>query len=256
MKQPKVSAVLLALLGSVIAVSFIGCGNNGSSNVASSRIDAQTTIAGVLQAWTGASLSGEAFGASCDPGTDTNCVTEFSGAGTDSSGHYVLYSDAIPGDWGIAGAADSECSTGASFYGQISSGVDTPLTCGQINPSFPAVSPSHCQKTTFFNLDTGKIVDVINDCPATVTLTESSPTFPTSYALSVIGYDDTGTQVASNSVNATSSTEIIMPTPTQPGYSVLVIRDPTNNNVLGSSLFNFIVATEDCHTNSKPYCPK
>ena len=57
-------------LGATVVTVVSGCGGGGSSGPSTPRanIYAQTSIAGVIQAWTGAKLSGNAAGPSyeCD----------------------------------------------------------------------------------------------------------------------------------------------------------------------------------------------
>ena len=234
---------------------ILGCGGGGGNpSLPSTPIYAQTYISGVLQAWSGAGLSGNATSYDCTTGS-TDCITAFAGQQTNSAGQFTLSTYAIPGDWGIAAQIDSQCSTGASYVGRLSSGVQLTLTCGQIDPSYPVVSPSSCTKTLWVNRDTHQHT-YTSDCPSQVSINPGTPTYPTSYALSVIGYDYAGSQISSTSVVASSSTSIAMPTPTQPGYSVLVIRDPNTNAVLGSALFNYAFNQVDCYTAGNPYCPQ
>jgi hypothetical protein len=59
----------------------------------------------------------------------------------------------------------------------------------------------------------------------------------TAHAMTVGTYDEAGDLVVSSSITASSSTSITVPTPDVAGYSVILVVDPTTNQVIGAGLF-------------------
>jgi hypothetical protein len=228
---------LLIITATTIGLS--GCGGGGSTPSApTNTIYTKLSIYGVIQAWPNASLSGYALPGTYDCGSN-DCGTKLS-ATTDSGGVYNLSTWAIPGVWDIAAKSDSNCSAGANS-GQVNlgSGGITTLNCGFLYAANIASSPDNCYQ--YYYQDTG-LVDT--NCPMNISLTTTSSLFPTAHAMTVSGYDDTGTAVISSSPTASSTTEVTIPTPGYNssgvvGYNVIVVTDPNTNEVLGATMFNW-----------------
>lgn len=233
----------LCLLSAAALVGLAGCGGGPSGpNVASALIHTQTYIGGVLQAWPGAILYGNAVVGTynCVPyGTDYGCIVAFADQTTDANGDYILKSEALPAEWDIAAQADQNCSTGASWANHLSPSLGATLTCGQLVAGSLTVTPDLCWTIINYEIIGGiqHIVSEDDECPATLELSTAASTFPTTYSLSVSNYDDSANLVASGSYTATNSTTITETTPTQLGSFAVIVRDPTTSQVLGSGLF-------------------
>jgi hypothetical protein len=207
-----------------------GCGTNFSGNYSSPSytLTVYTEQAGGYGAWPNASVSGYADPAtvSCTSSNppDPQCYTNIPpNAKANTSGEYQFGTDALPGWWQVAAAADSNCPYGGSTSGQI--GTEQPLyiVCGASNAGTAVATPATC---------------VSGACPATITLTVSSPvSLPTTHALAVTDYNDAATETGASSPTATNSVSVAVPTPTAVGNTVLVITDPATNQVLGAVLF-------------------
>jgi hypothetical protein len=233
--------LIVLLLAGVATSLLVGCSGGGSapSGPSQTTITAQTSSAGLLQAWSGADLSGDELTtpAPCDDSTDEYCVFDFSGV-TDGTGTYTLVTDAIPALWSI-GATDpygKTCPAGASWYGTLTAGQGATLECGQLETGNIVATPASCTYT--INLATGKNSTT---CPSTITLT--APSFPTSHALTVSTYSDSGAELTSGSYMASSSTKIVVKTASSLVTSALIVVDPTTNRPLGAALFKVEVIT-------------
>jgi hypothetical protein len=244
------------VLTATLAVALLtACGGNGStpasppaSQVPSTMITTHVTTAGTTGPWKGASLSGGATPNTytCVPGQDQNCVVNFGGTLgavlTDSNGQYILQSDALGGvEWSFAAvdaSNDSTCPNGASDTDTPNVGGNTDLFCNQNNAVAVVASPSSCITTT--DTTTGQSN---SNCPSTITLTAALPIFPTGYAINASSYTEAEALVVSNSITASSSTTITVPTPATTGFSAVVFTDPTTNLVLGAASFENIQRT-------------
>lgn len=234
--------LMLTISTLLLSVLLAGCctlGIDCPSNLPTGWIQAKTTIGGVLQPWTGATVQADAIpdtpnGYACTP-TSTGCKLSMTGP-TDSSGYYPISSNAVPGDWQIAIESDSECESGAAspdlYISATSKGLAQVVPCGNIASGSASASPATCTQTV--NNSNGQIT---TNCPATITLTVNTPTLSTSHALDVSDYNNAGSQEYSYSGNASSTTTIVAPTPKFVGESVLVIYDPQTNQPVGAALF-------------------
>lgn len=247
------SLIVLLLAGVVMSLST-GCDGGGgpgaSAGPQQTTITAQTSVGGVVQAWGGASLSGDevSFLPPCDDSIDEYCQLDLSGA-TTSDGEYTFVTDAMPADWNIA-ATDpygKQCLAGATFSGNLTPLGGAQLVCGQITGSNVVVKPASC---TILMSSTGTVIT--DPCPSSVTLSIPSVSLPTTHALSVGTYNDTGHSEASSSITASSSTSITVPAPTQYGASAIVLVDPTTNQVLGAGLFTVYTKTVKTCTGCQP----
>ena len=188
---------------------------------------------------------------SCSPYNDSYCRLSFGSQQNPQytgqyNGIYDLQTDDIPGEWNIAIAADSDCSVGASTGDIWLTTTGTTIYCGNISDGSAIASPSSCTET--LNNTTGQYT---SNCPATITLTTSASVFPTATSLDVGAYNDFGTQESSFSGQAAGGTSIVVPTPTQPGNNVLVITDPSTNQVVAAALFTINQVIENPCGNKK-----
>jgi hypothetical protein len=171
----------------------------------------------------------------CDPSTDDYCLEDFTGV-TDEIGNYTLVTDAMPANWEIGATEEvgtTDCLVGATWYGNLTPASGAQLVCGQTSQGAFIPSPQSC--STEVNYVTGQILE--NSCTSTITLSTAPGTMPTSYAMKVGTYNDEGDLNASNSISASSSSSITVPTPNIIGTSVIIVVDPTTNQVLGAGLF-------------------
>jgi hypothetical protein len=217
-------------------LGFVGCSSGGGPQVPGTTIYAQETVSGVTQAWSNALIDAYAIPPFfCDPTSDSNCLTNIGGQ-TNTSGIFNLISDNLPANWDIGVRADSTCSQGAdSGIVALSVGGSTTVTCAQSNGSNVSVSPAGCAQITTFGAN-GKIT-VTNNCPTNITLTATAPVFSTAHAMALSGYSDTGSELYSQSPTATTTTKIVIPTPANQGDNVLLVTDPTTNQLVGAGLF-------------------
>jgi hypothetical protein len=238
--------ILLALLAVILSCGISACcallGDcpNGTPSLPTTSLVFETTVSGVLSAWTNVDASGYAVpdeggsGYTCNPATDSNCITSF-GPGTVTSGTYVLSTNALPGDWDIAGAASASCPDGANS-GIVFLSVSVPfdIICNAAGSGTAVASPSGCVLT--LNNATGAETTT---CPATITLTLIKPNLPTAHALTVGYYSDSASEQSSSSATATNTTTIKVPVPTIVGEDILVLSDPTTKQVLGAGVFRY-----------------
>ncbi len=259
------SLIALLLAGTILPL-FGGCSSGGGTTTTyvsvgpsgasgSGTITAYTTVNGVNQGWQ-ATISGSAVNPSCNLLTDQNCFTSFSqvkmGLDGSGTGSITINSDAIPGYWQFGLLADSTCTTGASsgviFVANIIPDDDQSIPCEDGDAGDAVVSPASCD--SIFNTETGQTKTT---CTSTVTLSTSPATMPTTYAVTVGAYDSFGDLEASNSITASSSTSITVPTPSSVGYSVITIIDPTTNSVVAAGLFtrNSEVLSSPCSGTKK-----
>uniref|UniRef100_E6QN44 Uncharacterized protein n=1 Tax=mine drainage metagenome TaxID=410659 RepID=E6QN44_9ZZZZ len=229
-------------IATLFCTFFVGCCSLGidcPSSQPTGWIQAKTTIGGVLQPWTGATVQADALpdtpnGYACTP-LSPGCTLSMSGP-TDTNGYFPINSNAVPGDWQIAIQGDSECEGGAAspdlYITPTSKGLAQVVPCGSTASGSATANPATCTQTV--NNSNGQIT---TNCPATITLTVDSPVLSTSHALDVSDYNNTGNQEYSFSGNASSTTTIVVPTPKFVGESVLVIYDPQTNQPVGAALF-------------------
>ncbi len=233
---------LALVITALVCTFFVGCcifGIDCTSSLPTGWIQAKTSIGGVTQAWTGATVNAYALpdtpnGYACTP-LSKGCTLSESGT-TDTSGYFSISSNAVPGDWQIAIDGDSECVGGAAspdlYITPTAKGLAQVVPCGSIASGSASANPASCFQTV--NNSNGQIT---TNCPATITLTVDTPVLSTSHALDVSDYNNAGIQESSFSGSASSTTTIVIPTPTLVGESVLVIYDPQTNQPVGAALF-------------------
>lgn len=236
----RATTILLFVMISTATVFSIGCGGGGNGGPpvgsgGSGNAAFETHAYTSAGAWTSATLNGTAAGLSYNcTSSDSNCGTNFEGK-TDSGGNFIWYTDALPAEWDVSGVADSNCPSGAeSGFTEITNDGTIQLPCGQ------KVSGNVVNCTVYYNNG----VKRSTDCPSTVTLTSSAPTYPTSYALDAGIYDISALNVAGYQGMASSSTSITVPSPvpssTNYGLKVVTVWDPTNNQILAAAGFNIV----------------
>ncbi len=239
---------LIILLVAGIAMSLLAGCNDGSNTptapVLTTTITTQLSIAGGVQPWANALVQGALASEPppCDQSTDEYCLLSFA-YGSQETGVQSVSTDAMPADWNI-GASDpygSTCPAGSTWYGNLTPIEGATLVCGQLSLGQVVVSPQQCTVLT----GKGGVIEG-NNCPSTIRLTLPSPSLPTAHALAVGTYNDEGKSEASNSITASSSTSITVPTPTIYGNSAVVIVDPATNTVLGAGLFTKNVKSVIC----------
>ena len=224
-----ISTATLFLTGCPVSVSGnLPVGSSGQGN--STLYTHAYTSTG---AWAGAEVIGTGEGYGCNIATDTDCLTSFKGE-TDSSGNFSYSTDALPANWDVTAAGDSTCPQGAeSGWTWSTDGTTIPLPCGQ------QVTADTVTCTVEYNAS-GQ--ETSNGCPSTVTITESTPTFPTSYALDSGTYNYDATNIASYQGTASTSTSITVPAPvassTNYGLKIITVWDPNTNQVLAAAGFN------------------
>jgi hypothetical protein len=257
--------VLLATLCVALSVVLPGCGGgNGSgsgssdptigpasSNVPQAQLQARLTPPGFVNAWPNAFITLSNIGASCNF-TDPNCYTGPGSAYAGSDGNLDLFSDAIPGDWILGAAADSNCPSGAAPGGVfVATNPATVIPCGEAPYTAAVASPASC--STIVNENTGT---TINTCPATITFTVPSPGLPMSPAMSVGYYTNAAAYVTSTNVSASTTTTITVPTPTTIGESVVAFVNPSTNQTVSAGLFtrtsSVILKTIPCPSAAEP----
>jgi hypothetical protein len=234
----------------VLTIGLSGCCfllNNCpvTASVPTAGVLAQLSTSAGFIAWQNANVDVNVEPNSFNCSGNSPCTLGFKGV-TNTSGIYSWSSWAIPGSWDVAAAVDSNCSTGAnSGYVPIQGQSQINVVCGVIYGSYVVSSPSSCYYYYYEDTDT-----VNTNCPASITLTSSSAVFPTSHAMSVEAYDDTGTaQGSSSSISASSTTTITIPTPGysgssgSPGDNVIIVVDPSTNEIVGATLFtwNYVI---------------
>jgi hypothetical protein len=224
----------------------IDCGPGGGANTGGAGSGTfyvwTKTASGV---WANANVTGSAepFSYSCDPTSDQDCYTNFSGFTTGNNGELIFSTDALPATWTAAATGDSTCPSGGNSGPlSISNGLPIVVHCGATSAGTFTASPASC--TWYLDQYTGEW-DTSN-CPASLTLTSNGPIFPTSYALNATAYDDTATEMYTGSYTASSSITIVVPAPTTAGTTVLTIVDPTTNEVLGTAVFT-ITKSSKCN---------
>lgn len=248
-------ALPLLLLVPILAC-LAGCPNGGSSTK-SAQLQFDYFPAGVVTGWPNANIDGTAQLGSygCNPGTDTNCITSFS-ASTNSTGGYTLQTDALPGFWNIAAQPDSNCTSGATWQGTLS--TQQTIDCGEMTGTpyvDMTISPSYCQNQWYVDPNTRQRW-AVRTCPTQLTITADSITFPTAYQLSVSNWSDTATQEWSGSYTASNSTTITIPFPTlASGDNVIVVRDPNTNVIIGAAIFDYETGTVYCGQGQAVSCP-
>jgi len=275
MNLKSLCAIVLASL-SVVAV---GCGSGdgggssvptppsyGSKSASSNHFFIQTsntsTSGGSGEAWGEVSVTGYAHPHTiqCDI-TNQNCIpnvgddndvvngnealnqNEIPAFTTNDYGQANFYTDAQSAIWTFYGngLTNSNCvSTYASFITLENSGDGSQvlLRCGS-NPASMIATPSDCM----INYN---VKPPINTCTDTISLSfpppiSSTNTLPVGAAMVAANYDSSGDSLAQSSVTASTTTSIVVPTPTTVGTTYLVVQDATGN-VIGASEFTRTVA--------------
>lgn len=241
-------SLIMLLFVAISVSSFAGC--DGPPDVESSGglyAPISTHISSpVSEAWTNAEINGEEYEypPPCSPSLDENCLESIYGF-TGSTGIFNAFTDALPAGWNIS-ATDSPgyqtCPAGSGYTGTLTT-VGLEMNCGMSAIGNATISPATCF-----------VGGTTNPCPATVTLTISDTTMPTSHAMTVGAYSSTAANISTNSETASSPTVITAPTPTPSIYingvaSVVInVIDPTTSSVLASGVMTFFLPTT-------PTCP-
>lgn len=244
---------IIALIASFAALTLpqLGCAGGGPSTSGTSFTVYTYTGSGT---WPNASVTGSAGPGtySCNPNTDTNCVTSFPASSTGTKGKFTFPTDALPAQWEAAAESDSTCSEGASSgWASVSNGSSIDLYCGSTTATGATASPSTC---TIYYLNGS----LSGSCPSTITITTPSATFPTSYALDVGTYEPNGQSISSTQPTASSSTSITVPAPTTYGLNVISVWDSSTNQELatvGYTLHECLITTNGQYgtTETCPY---
>lgn len=249
----KKQIVCFCVFSSVIYLA--GCGQLTTGSTPTLPIQTHVNISGVTQNWANAQLSGYTLDAPC-PSNSSGCITNFGNGGynyfTDSNGYLGVATNALPATWYLAAqdaANSTTCPAGASavFPNQGVAGPNMDLYCGTIDPAASiTASQSYCTKTV--NSSTGQTIS--NTCKSTITLTAPSSLFPTSRAMTASIYNEAETLISSSSVTATSSVQVVVPTPTTVGVTLVALVDPSTNLPLGAILFtyNYVLQNPSCGT--------
>jgi hypothetical protein len=258
--------ILSSIVLTAVSVVTVGCGGgttSGGSKGSPSYLVINTNAAEgsstSYEAWPNATITGYAdpntVALYCSPASDTNCVADIgnpspyaltqNGANpfnTGSNGEADFFSDAISADWYFYAKdnGSSVCNGGTASTQTVaghSSGSNVTLTCWQ-NLSEMIATPSSCNRYT----------NGTTDCPTTVTLSfpptdSTSTSLPTATALAAVNYNSTGDNVAQNSVTASTTTSVAVPTPTTTGNTYLAVTDPTTGQVIGVAEFTVYVST-------------
>ena len=234
----RIHSFLLILAVGIATILQAGCGGSGGSSSGPQTIGSSSgsccsfgiytqQVGGGV--WANAQLRGTAdpFTISCNPGTDSNCLTQFGPISDLSDGEAIVYTDALPAYWTVMAAPDTNCNDGASSGDEsITSDGSIYLTCGQADPVGANAEPSDCT-VTYVN---GSLYEGCG--PDTELITDSPLTLPTSYALDVDYYDLYGDWLGDTTATAANSTEINVPIPSNWGISVITLTDPTTSDVL------------------------
>jgi len=245
----KGKSIIVLLLTGVAASLLVDCGSGSGTpgGPEQTTITTQLSVNGYLQPWVDATVEGAetSYPPPCNTNLDEWCLLSFYGT-TDNLGSYTMVSDAMPANWNISATEASlsgVCPGGGTWSGNLVPIDGAPLVCDKYALGNAVATPSSCSIT--INTFTGQKMD---NCPATVTLTTSGAPLPTSYSLAVSNYSDVAAELYSQSVTALSTTAISAPTPTTVGKTVLIVVDPTTNQVLAAALFTL---TEQ-YTTCKP----
>jgi hypothetical protein len=254
--------VLVTMSLSCIAITSIGCGSStqshGSKSTSSPYFAIQTITTKSTEPWKNVSISGYADTSSlasvCTPSDDANCIAEVGGPflyaatqnaisafATDSNGRANFYTNAQPAIWKFyaSGPDQTDCSStsaSAQTYQDEPDGSPVLLSCGSSTASMIA-SPSSCITTVD---QYGGFIK--STCPDTVALsfpvTSATPmALPIKTSLTVVNYSETGTNLFQETVTASSTSSINVPTPVGTGLNYIAIQNPSTGDILGVSEF-------------------
>lgn len=241
----KLRKQLLVCLLCVVGI-LSGCGGNDGGNHLGSGSGTFTiyTYTG-SGTWENAIIDGYATPGTfaCNPSVDRNCTVSFSGLNSGTAGYGTYSTDALPAQWNVGARADNTCPQGASNWGSVSYGSYIPLNCGTLasGPAI-AVSPATCTIVYVNGNQQGY-------CSPYLEITADNPTFPTSYPLAANLYTTQAAVEAGYQENASSSTQIRVPAPTQFGQTVITITDPNTNETLGAVSY----VLHECFIQTGPY---
>lgn len=253
---------LLVITLAALSVLVLGCGGSGTKTYGASGAPyfAITTnyelgSSPTYEAWPNATITGYADTNSlayyCVPANDSSCIAdignaspyaitqnEISAFNTNGSGLANFATDAIGAEWYFYATdnGSSQCNGGAALLTTItgeSSGAIVTLTCGS-NAADMVATPSGCA-------DDHSVEPPTSDCPASVTLTfpppvSSSESLPVATALTTANYDSSGDNLAQNSVTASTTTSVVVPTPTTYGTTYLGVYN-SSGSLIGVSEF-------------------
>jgi hypothetical protein len=230
----------MAILLFVFAATMLwtGCGS-GSGQGGGSTPQAAVYTKVSTGNWPTANVYGQVDPTTitCTPSSDQKCITNFPAANgsatTNSYGEYIFSTDALPGYWSVGAKADSNCPNGGSGAQQITNNGSITIYCGSFYSGIVSITPISCW--IVYNSDGSLASDGCDGHNVTLSMQESI--LPTTYALNVSNYDDTATELSSASPTSSNGTSVVVPSPTDPGQTVLVITDPVTNQVLGAGLF-------------------
>lgn len=237
-----------AITMAALALALSGCGGNGGSGLPQATIHTNLYNNGVYSNWPNSYVYAQAVQFNCPVGS-ANCNTYASGQ-ADSSGNYRINSNAIPGYWTVAAQADNYCPTGAgTSTQQLQTNITTQINCGNINQSTAYISPTSCEKDVYLD------GTVTNTCPTTITAkVGGNESFPTNRAMNVSTYTEAAQNINSQSITASSSTTMILPTPLRKGDNVVLIKDPNTNQILVAGLFTYTYYQQKCNSGGHFQC--
>ncbi len=252
---------------SLIALAFLpvvttGCGSStpyygpsGEPNY----FTISTMATSPSEPWPNAQITGWADPntLTCDPATDFSCVAEI-GSGTspyaisqsaisafdtDSSGLAEFGTDAYLATWDFYAqdTGSSQCAGGSAsitIYDFLGGG-QVPLTCGQNDASMIS-NPGSCRVEPGYTV--GNVwIPPTDTCTASITLSFPSPisssyVLPLNTPLVSADYSSAGDNLAQNSVEASTTASVVVPTPTTYGTTYLAVSN-ASGNVIGVAEF-------------------
>lgn len=211
---------------------------------------------------------------SCSDLLDDDCIIDISEYGysednmppgtinpitTNANGRANFDTDAYNDDWAFYaqyGNADSGCQSNmgdvsygyASDGGILNNGVTIFCDNSGSTTNFVA-TPSGCSLNWVLVPPKFTSYEPKSTCPATVSVSvtpalQSSVKLPTGEALTEADFSTSGTNLAQSTVTPSSTTTLIVPTPTTPGTTYIIVYNSTANDVLGYVPFTYTVNPE------------
>lgn len=240
-----------AFIGVTTAMLLLGgCGGSSGTTAPSVPQFSVATVygpSGAIVANASQQFEGTSQQSQTNCSGQSQCITDTGLQTTDSNGAYTVQTLDLPDYWGFTTYQNSNCPQNTTFPAvDVQASSTLTLACGAPTISFKA-SPAAWIHGGSSN----------PPAPTSITLTASSPAFPTSGGLPVVSsYTESATletQITATSVNSENVVFPVNSTLLEEGFHILVVR-AANGNVIGAAPFHVYVITvpPPCPTAAEP----
>ena len=264
---------LLVIFLASISILAAGCGGSGGppppptppwfGAQGAPNFAISTTVGPVsssAEAWKNVTIQGwDVEQYACNPGTDSACIMEVGGPylnanpqnkigsfNTNSYGQANFGTTAIGDEWNFYATdnGSTECNQGTASITTIQGGTfgePVNLSCNA-NDADMVATPSSCAPGA---------------CPATITLAYPPPlsstfSLPLHTELTAAVFNGSGTNLGQSNEQASSTTSVVVPTPTAYGKTFIGVYNPAGS-LVGVSEFAIVSPPETCSQKSMPY---